>query len=80
MPCVPVTTRRTEGAREMKVTDGRCRLCGKSILECRGWLARVSPKGGPAVWECRPSCDGKKLSQEDAILGAIKGDEQEVGK
>lgn len=33
-----------------------CWCCGADVQACRGHLQRVSPKGGPAVWECCPSC------------------------
>lgn len=34
----------------------KCRICGKSALEIKGYLERVNPKGVEGIWECRPSC------------------------
>lgn len=59
-----------------KVSDLKCRKCGKSAPEIKGWLHRVNEKGVPGIWECRPSC-GAKLTNEQAILGAIIGDGKE---
>lgn len=55
-----------------KVRDLKCRKCGKSAPEIRGWLERVNERGVPGIWECRPSCDAKPTNEE-AILGAING-------
>lgn len=49
-----------------------CRKCGKGVHEVGGYLERVNEKGVPGIWECRPSCEAK-LSNEDAIMAAIKG-------
>jgi len=52
----------------------RCSLCGQDIYTIAGrgaYLERVSPKGGPFVGECRPSCDRKHGSQDDALIAAI---------
>jgi hypothetical protein len=55
----------------------KCRLCGKSLPEIGGYLARVNPKGEvPAVWECRPNCSAD-LPQETALLLAIEGEPEE---
>lgn len=35
----------------------KCRKCGKGLSEVGGFLERVSPKGEPGVWECRPDCN-----------------------
>lgn len=54
----------------------KCRLCGKSAMEIRGYLARMNEKGVEGIWECRPSCNAN-LSAEERIIAAIedKGDE-----
>lgn len=58
----------------MKTSEIRCRKCGRSANQIGGYLHRVNEKGVvPAIWECAPSCDAK-LTKEQAILEAIKGD------
>lgn len=52
----------------------KCRLCGRGVFECGGYLERVS-----GVWECRPSCSAK-LSNSEAILAAIEGPKKEDPK
>jgi hypothetical protein len=34
----------------------RCRLCGKTALEIKGYLNRTNEFGVKGVWECVPSC------------------------
>jgi len=63
----------------MKVSEVKCELCGSDVWEAskRGaWLVRVSPKGEEMVMQCRPSCDRNHGDQDDALLGAIRGNEQ----
>jgi hypothetical protein len=51
-----------------------CSLCGQDIhqmAERGAYLERTSPKGGPFVGECRPSCDRKHGTQDDALIAAI---------
>lgn len=50
----------------------KCRLCNRTLFECGGYLERVNEKGVPGVWECRPTC-GAKLTNEQAVLAALKG-------
>jgi hypothetical protein len=50
----------------------KCRLCGKTPHQHKGWLERVNEKGVPGIWECRPSCDAD-LPRELRIVGAIEG-------
>lgn len=49
----------------------KCRLCGRTVFECGDWLERVNEKGVAGIWECRPAC-GAKLTNEEAIIGAIE--------
>jgi len=55
----------------------QCRICGKHISEVGGYLARVTPKGGPAEWECRPNCQAD-LPEDVRLVLAIEADDQEV--
>ena len=57
----------------------KCRLCGKSVHEISGWLARVNPKGVDGIWECRPHCDAK-LSEQEAVQGAVLGNMRAQGE
>lgn len=50
----------------MKASEIKCRKCGRNALEIRGYLQRVSPKGGPMIVECWPSCDSR-LTSEQAV-------------
>ena len=60
-----------------KVQDLKCRKCGKSATEIKGWLERVNKRGViPGIWECRPSCDAK-LSNDQAVIRAITGEAKE---
>lgn len=59
-----------------KASDLKCRKCGKSSAEIKGWLTLVNAKGIPGIWECRPSCDAK-LTDEQAVIGAIFGETKE---
>ncbi len=57
----------------MKMGDIRCNKCGKNAMESKGYLQRVNPTGEePAIWECRPSCDGKQLSNAAKLFRAIE--------
>jgi hypothetical protein len=38
------------------VPGPRCRLCGKTALEIKGYLNRTNEFGVKGVWECVPSC------------------------
>jgi hypothetical protein len=53
-----------------------CIKCGKSIFEIGAFLTRVNDKGGNGIWECSPSC-AAELTQEQALLAAVEGPEQE---
>jgi len=55
-----------------------CRLCGKSVQECGGYLQRVNEKGVPGLWECRPNCSAD-LPRDTAFLLAVEG-ETETGE
>lgn len=56
-----------------RTAESRCRICGKTVHEIGGYLHRVNEKGVVGIWECRPSC-GAKLSNSEAILAAIEGE------
>jgi hypothetical protein len=56
------------------VSNMNCRLCGKGVNDCGGWLARVNEKGVAGIWECRPSCDAE-LTRDEAVLGALEPEE-----
>jgi hypothetical protein len=60
----------------MKVSDMKCRLCERSLPELQPglYLRRVNEKGVPGIWECAPACDKPLASQDDALLGAIRGE------
>jgi hypothetical protein len=55
----------------------QCRKCGRSALQCLGYLQRVNALGEIGEWECRPNC-GVRLSREDAIIAAIESTEPVV--
>ena len=62
--------------KEDKDPSIHCSLCGQDIWQMaeRGaYLHRTSPKGGPFIGECRPSCEKVTGNQEDALLAAIEG-------
>lgn len=57
-----------------KCRDIKCRLCGRDAMQSRGYLKRVTPKGGDVEWECRPGCEGTgELNNEQKLIGAIEG-------
>jgi hypothetical protein len=47
------------------------------MFEICGFLTRVNVKGENGIWECSPSCNAE-LTQEQALLAAIEGPEQEA--
>jgi hypothetical protein len=55
----------------------KCRLCGKNVFECGGWLERVNETGVDGIWECRPDCN-TTICEDDAVLGAIEGENVET--
>jgi hypothetical protein len=55
----------------MKVSDVICRKCGKSAADCGSWLRLIK---GTDQWECAQPCDGKSLTNEEKLLGAIEDD------
>lgn len=59
----------------MKDKSIHCSKCGQDIWQMaeRGaYLHRISPKGGPFIGECRPSCDSNIGGQEAALLEAME--------
>ena len=48
-----------------------CRLCGKDVNQCKGYLKRVNPKGVEGIWECRPSCT-TELAGDEALILALE--------
>jgi hypothetical protein len=50
----------------------KCRICGRGMVDCSGWLQRVNPTGLPGVWECRPGCDAPAMNPGDALIAAIE--------
>jgi hypothetical protein len=50
----------------------RCRICGKSVTDCSGWLQRINSFGLPGIWECRPGCDAPVMSSGDALVAAME--------
>lgn len=53
-----------------------CRLCGKDCFETPGYLRRVNEKGVPGIWECSPSCNSPRKSEDERVLSAIEGGDQ----
>lgn len=68
-----VNTRDFTGGIKMK-----CRLCGRSATEIRGYLKRMNEKGVKGIWECRPSCDAD-LTSDERVIAAIEDDDEECG-
>ena len=61
---------------EEKDPNIHCSLCGQDLWQMaeRGaYLRRTSPKGGPFVGQCSPSCDKKTGGQAEALLAALEG-------
>ena len=58
----------------------KCRLCGRSVHEIKGWLERVNAKGEAAIMECRPACYPLRITPEHAVLGAILGEASNESK
>jgi hypothetical protein len=50
----------------------KCRICGKGVADCSGWLQRVNSFGLPGIWECRPGCDAPAMSSGDALIAAME--------
>lgn len=60
----------------MMMSEIKCRKCGQDASQAskRGaYLNRVSPKGGPFVGECRPSCEHLHGGPNEAVLNALDG-------
>ena len=57
-----------------------CSKCGQDIWQMaeRGaWVERTSPKGGPFVGQCAPSCEHKHGGSDEALLGALEWPQQQ---
>lgn len=52
----------------------KCRLCGRTVHEIKGFLQRVNEKGVAGIWECRPSCDTNITNEEAVLLAVSSGD------
>jgi hypothetical protein len=63
----------------MKMSDIKCRHCGKDASQINGFLNRVNKGELPSIWECAPSCNSdlpKDVVIEMAITGIDTQQEQ----